>query len=302
MAFVVLVALAGASRVAVGGRGSAESAAPAAEAASATPPAALAAPDEALPPFKAGPQLVDLGDGVEVDLPAGYALFERTEARAQVEARGDDATGVLGIIGKFDSDWEIVVALEPVGHVSDSDADALDAGALLASLRQGTIEQNRVRLAKGVSELFVDGWARPPTYDRGARTLAWGLDLHSTDGPLLNVFTNVLGRDGYVGMNLITEPAQLAAATAEAEPVLRAVRFQAGRRYQDYDPATDPSSGMGLRDLVVGGTAVAVASKLGLFAKILLVLKKVGVVIAVAIGGALRWAKRKLGGRDAPQA
>lgn len=266
------------------------------------------AEDEGVPeiPHRVGPATIELGDGVEIELPAGFRLYERAEARRMLEEGGDDSDGVLAVIETDASMWTAVVAMSPVGYVSDHDAAALDAEGLLASLRLGTIEQNRVRVAKGVPELIVDGWSHPPSYDRARRELRWGLNAHSTEGPVLNMFTNVLGRRGYLVIDLITPPDLLDAAEREAAPAIAGLRFQAGSRYEDYQPGVDPDSGMSLTNLIIGGSVVAAAgSKVGLFAKIVLVLKKVAIAIAAVVAGAFKWIKGKLGGRgdgDAPAA
>jgi uncharacterized membrane-anchored protein len=245
--------------------------------------------EDDIPPFKEGPALIDLGDGVEIDLPAGMVLLERAEARAELAKRADYADAALALVGSPDAAWEVVIELADVGHVSDDDADQLDAGELLTSLEQGTREQNKVRVSKGVSELYIDGWSARPAYDRVNRVLSWGVRGHDVDGQVINEFTNVLGRHGYVSINLIAAPAAMEQARLEAGPALRGVRFQAGHRYQDFDPAVDRSSGLGLRSLIVGGSAVAVATKTGFIAKLLLLLKKAIIVIAVAVAGFFKW-------------
>ena len=71
--------------------------------------------------------------------------------------------------------------------------------------------RGRIRAAKGVPELVLDGWSNPPSYDQPRRVLSWGLDAHSTEGPVINLFTNVLGRRGYLVIDLIASPDGLAA-------------------------------------------------------------------------------------------
>ena len=167
-------------------------------------------------------------------------------------------------------------------------------------MMRGNVMQNQVRRAKGVSELFLDGWSTVPSYDAGRRALRWGLKLHLDDGsPLLNEFTNVLGRRGYVGINLIASPDQIEAARIDSAGALEGVRFQTGHRYQDFDPKTDRHSGMSLRNLVVGTGIVAAGSKLGIFAAILVFLKKGFLLIAAGLAGVWKWITSRRKNADA---
>lgn len=244
---------------------------------------------EELPPHKVGPQLVHLGDGIQIDLPAGMILFERDEARRQLEERGDDFDGALAIIMRADGDWELDIEMVDIGYVSDKDADKLDAGDLLASMTAGTHEQNKIRAAKGIAPLEVLGWNKPPSYDRQRRVLTWSTNLMSEGVRFLNEDTNVLGRRGYASAVLISSVEGIEDARADAAPAIAAISFEPGHRYEEFDPSVDKDSGIGLRELVTGGGVVAVASKLGLFGKIALALKKFFIVIAAAIGGLAKW-------------
>jgi|GEM_PF-3218958 len=242
-----------------------------------------------LPRHRVGPAVVDLGDGVEIDLPAGVVLFEQAEARTITEAGGDNADGVLALAFRPEGTWSISITLADVGYVSDADANQLDADALFAEIAKGTMRQNATRRAKHTAELFLDSWSSPPSYLSERHTLGWGLALHTADGPVLNELTNVLGRRGYVGLNLIASPDDIVAARLDAASTLDGVRFQSGHRYQDFDARTDRHSGMSLRNLVVGGGVVAVASKVGLLAKIALIAKKALLAIGAVFAGLWKW-------------
>lgn len=245
---------------------------------------------EEMPPHQTGPVTVDLGEGIEIDLPAGAILFERTVARAMLEESGENPDDVLAIVVPAgDEPWSLSIDWSGVGHVSDADAGKLDAREMLAQMDRGTRAQNVVRRAKHVSELFVDGWSTEPRYQRDRRALTWGVKLHSDEGPLLNEFTNVLGRHGYVGLDLIAAPADIEAARVSAAPAMAGIHFKSGHRYEEFDPRTDRDSGMNLRNLVVGAGVVAAGSKLGVFAAIAVVLKKIGVAIAAAAAGLWKW-------------
>src|SRR4051794_34976988 len=101
--------------------------------------AAQVVPDDEQPPqldpfittkHVEGPKLVDLGNQIEFDLPKDMILLEAPEAKKLLEESGDDPTGVLGVVGRRDSQWMIVIEYNAIGYVSDAEADELDAGEL----------------------------------------------------------------------------------------------------------------------------------------------------------------------------
>lgn len=251
-----------------------------------------AAPEEPGMPHITGPQRVELGHQIEIDLPEGAVLFEREQAREmlRMDAPGDSFDDVLGMVIRPDKNWLVVIEYDDIGHVSDDDADHLDADELLESYRRATSRQNAKRREHGISELFVDSWSERPRYDRAARHLVWGLRAHSIEGPVINFFTRILGRGGVASLNLVDDASVIEQSKAEAQDVLTAVRFKQGARYEDFREG-DRSSGIGLRGLVLGGAGIATvkAAKAGIFVTILVVLKKGFAFILVGIAGLFKW-------------
>lgn len=241
---------------------------------------------DALPPgWTLGPKVIDLGNNTEVDVPDGLAFVDRETTKAELEKGGDPAENVSGMIVSPDG-WSIVIEYNDQGYVDDSDANDLDPNELFRSYSQGNTEQNARRRSLGVPELFLDGWSDMPRYDKAQRHLLWGLKGHSTDGPVVNYFTRILGRNGWMSLDLITSADKIDAAKTQATPVIGATRFKAGSKYEDHKSG-DKSSGMGLKALVLGGAAVAAfkVAKAGVLIKILLIFKK-GIILLVAGVGA----------------
>lgn len=235
-----------------------------------------------------GPATVDLGHEATLELPEGFILFEKAEATKILEKGGNDATGVAAVFTKLDASWLGIVEVNDDGYVTDDDANELDAGELLESYKQGTIQQNARRRALGVSELYVDAWSEKPHYDRATHVLTWGIAAHDKDGKVINFDTRTLGRNGYLAVGVIDAPEAMATARAEAAPVIAKTTFRAGSRYQDHQDG-DRSSGVGLRGLVLGTVGVAVAKKAGLLVVLLAFLKKAGVFIAAGAAGFWKW-------------
>jgi uncharacterized membrane-anchored protein len=241
-------------------------------------------------PHVVGPKRVDLGHNAQLDLPAGMVLFERAVAQDLVRKGGGAADHLVAAIvpAQGAARWEVLIEASDVGYVSDNDASELDAQSMLEQFKSGTLEQNKHRVAIGVPELFIDGWSERPRYDGMTRHLVWGLNVHDTDGKVVNFFTRFLGRNGYLSINLIDAPSSIEASKTEALSILTAVHFMPGFRYEDH-VGSDPDSGLGLKALVLGGTGVVIAKKTGILVAILLGLKKGIIVVFAAIGGFFKW-------------
>ena len=275
---------------------------PPAEAEPTTPPAEEANPIDSLP-HVVGPKLVDLGHEAEIDLPAGLTLFERATAQELMKKMGNDAQAVVAAIlpAAGTGDWIIVIEADDVGYVSDEDADELDATAMLEQFKTGTIQQNVERKKMGIPDLFVDGWSERPHYEHALHHLVWGLDAHDVNGKVINFFTRFLGRNAYLSVNLIDEPANIEKSKAQALAILNAVRFKPGSRYSDH-ASGDRDSGLGLKALVLGGAGVVLAKKGGLLIALLLFLKKGLIVVIAAIGGFFKWLFGRKKSTDVPPA
>ena len=262
--------------------------APAAGSAAGSADAAPAADEPDPPGMIRGPKLVDLGNNSEIDLPAGFILLQKAAAQEILRKGGDNVESVVAAIGQADKEWLVILEYEDIGYIEDDDADKLDAGELLKSYQDGTVEQNKVRHEHGVPELYVDGWSESPRYEKTTHHLVWGLKAHSSQGPVINFFTRVLSRGGFMSVNLIDKAEAIEASKKEAAPVLAGLRFKPGFKYTDHK-SEDKSSGMGLRALVLGGAGVALATKGGFLIKLLLIFKKAIIFVVVGVGGFFKW-------------
>jgi uncharacterized membrane-anchored protein len=233
-----------------------------------------------------GPQHVDLGHDTEIDLPAGMILFEHDAAKRIAEESGDNGDDALALIAPSDKTqtWYISVDYSDDGYVSDKDADELDANDLMKSYQEGTAQQNERRRSLGVPELFVDGWSENPRYEKASHQLIWGLNVHDTNGPAINSFTRVLGRTGYMSVNLVDAPEKIEQSKIAAAAALQNIRFKTGFKYEDYKSG-DKDSGMGLKALIVGGAGIAVfkAAKGGWIIAALVAMKKAIILVVAGI-------------------
>ena len=283
---------------------------PAATAAATAAPDPTADPPAPKPEFawREGPVKVDLGHELDLDLPASYGYLGMPDAKKLMEKLGNFHNETLvGLVtgAKDDAKWLVTLRYEDAGYVKDE--ESIDADELLKALKEGTEEANKERVAHNFAALHVNGWAEPPRYDKAAHHLVWALNAASADGASVNYNTRVLGRRGFVALNLITDPADLAASKPDAATLLAATRYRAGARYEDFDSKKDKVAEYGLVGLVLGGAGLGAAKlvKVGLLAKFgkgILALLVAGKKAIVALFvGAAALVKRLFGGKKAEE-
>lgn len=242
-----------------------------------------------------GPRTVALRDQATLKLPEGYGYVPTREASALMESMGNDVgPDFIGLIVPLaeDQDWIVSVDFDPAGYINDEDARHWKADELLSNLKEGTEAGNARRIKLGIAPLEVTRWIEPPSYDSATQRLVWSAEARDKGAPAgadntVNYNTYVLGREGYVSLDLITTTSAVEAQKPMAKRLLGEVAFVDGKRYADFDASTDKVAAYGLAALV-GGVAV---KKLGLLAVIGAFLAKSFKLIAVgvvAIGAAIR--------------
>ncbi|URH91294.1 DUF2167 domain-containing protein [Pasteurella multocida] len=98
----------------------------------------------------------------------------------------------------------------------------------------------------------------------------------------------MLGREGYIELGFITGEDRIKVEQHIAQDLLSRIRFNTGKRYADFDPATDAVYEHGLTSLIGG---ITLATKLGLFAVITAFVAKfwkILVVVLLALGLVLK--------------
>jgi uncharacterized membrane-anchored protein len=253
--------------------------------------AARAANAAALP----GPADVKLADQAMLKLPRGLTYIPAAESGRLLAAMGNRVgDGLLGIVlsPTSQSGWFVVMRFLKSGYIRDDDAKEWDVEELLAGLRAGTEEGNEERRARGITEIEIVGWVEAPKYDAGTHRLAWSLESREKGAAAggergVNYNTYALGREGYISMNLVTGMNEIQAEKPIAQELLAALQYHEGKRYGDFNSATDRVAEYGLAALV-GGFA---AQKLGVFALLMKFWKLIAVALIAA--GALFLALRK---------
>lgn len=239
-----------------------------------------------------GPASIALLDQAVLALPQGFAFVPSAEAGRLLLAMGNrPGSNLVGLIlgdASTGTDWMLVVRWDKSGYVKDDEARDWKADELLASLREGTEQSNEERRSRGIAEIEVVGWVEKPTYNAATQRLIWSASLRekgrSSADMGVNYNTYALGREGYFSFNLATDLSSIERNKPVALQLLAALSYNEGRRYSDFNPATDAVAGYGIAALVAG----AAAKKLGLFAAIgvfLLKFWKILALVAIAVGG-----------------
>ncbi|MCU1279199.1 MAG: putative inner rane protein [bacterium] len=242
---------------------------------------AFAGPAPGAPPLPAteaplrwqlGPKPLALGHEVQLDLPAGYVFLGMPDADRFLRRNGGfHNDNVLGVIVSRDETmrWYLIIRYQDAGYVQDG--EKLEPDELLKALREGTEQANKERVANNFPELHVGEWTESPHYDRASHRLVWAVPATSTRGTTINYNTRVLGRHGFVSLNLLSSPEHVAVDKSDAATLLTATTFNNGARYEDFDKKKDKVAEYGLMGLILGGAGIAAVkvAKVGLLAGLL---------------------------------
>src|SRR5262249_13408095 len=156
------------------------------------------------------------------------------------------------------------------------DWEDLNPDDLIKLISENTEKANTDRRAAGISPLHVDGWREMPYLDRPNATVHWAMTMHDDAGQeTVNTIAVMLGRDGFEKFIWAGTPTvdQSLLKTAQTS-----FSFPSGERYSDYREG-DKVAEYGIAGLVAGILGTKIATKLGLFALLVVSAKKFGALI-----------------------
>ena len=183
--------------------------------------------------------------------------------------------------------WAVTIDYSEDGFVADDDAADIDYADLLRDMQKDTRDSNDARVEAGYEPVELIGWAEQPYYDAAAKKLYWAKELQFGDSEdtTLNYEIRALGRRGILSLTFIAASSQLDEINASRDAVLAMTEFNEGHRYVDFDPDIDEVAAYGIGALIAG----KVAAKAGLFAAAVVLFKKFGVFVLLAL--AFGWRK-----------
>ncbi len=251
-----------------------------------------------------GPTKIALAFDAAIDLPEAYRYLDVPQSKALLEAYGHTHNErVLGTIGpKSDEPWQVYLDYDDPGYIKDD--EKLDGAEIMKAMQEGQNEVNKERVQMGHKALNLVGWAEPPRYEPGVHHVVWGMTVRTDGDPedSINYNTRVLGRKGYVAVNLVTDASKLAQYKSRAEDILKATTFNTGFRYEDHT-GSDKVAEYGLAGLIMGGAGLGLAKVAGKVGIVALFAKfgKAGLLLLAAPLLAIKrfLSRKKEGGADA---
>lgn len=232
---------------------------------------AVFAQDEAQGPdidFIYGPATANIAGMAEIQVPAGFVFTGTEGTQTLMELYQNPITGIeVGFLAPEENgNWFMVFEFESIGYVNDDERDALDADAMLASMKAANKEGNKLRKERGWETIDLTGWAKKPFYNSATNNLEWATELVDEQGfKTVNYNTRLLGRKGVMAVTLVGDPVELAGIQDQYQGLLGQFAYTEGHRYAEWRSG-DKIAQYGLTGLVVGGGA-AIAAKSGFLAK-----------------------------------
>ncbi|WP_071842430.1 DUF2167 domain-containing protein [Dickeya fangzhongdai] len=251
-----------------------------------------------------GPKEIDLGNQAVLKLPQGFIYIPVREARVFMRELGNYVgSNFYGLILHHDIDGFISIDYTSSGYIKDDDAKEWNADELLDNLKEGTREANKERVKKGIAPIEILGWIEKPNYEQATHRLVWSAALRDEGSNMaendqgVNYNTYLLGREGYLSLNLVTNRGTVNEEKPKARQLLNAVTFNNGKRYSDFNASTDRVAEYGLAALI-GGIA---AKKLGLLAMMGVAFVKFWKIILVGIFAVGAIFRKLFSGKKKPQ-
>ena len=251
---------------------------------------------------------VTIKDGLAtLDVPSGYKYLDGPSSdKVLTDLWGNPPSepgyGSLGMLFPEDSSpsdtnavYAINITYSEEGYIDDSDAKGLDYSELLATMQSDVAAANEYRREIGYETVELIGWASEPFYEEADKKLHWAKEIKFGESPehTLNYNIRILGRKGYLELNVIGGMEVLSQVKSDIGHILPSVAFNEGQRYEDFDPSIDKVAAVGIGGLIAG----KVLAKAGVLAKVGVFLAKFWKILALAVVGAFAGLRRFLGGR-----
>jgi uncharacterized membrane-anchored protein len=156
--------------------------------------------------WQRGPIQGQIGEKAAIQVPAGYVFLDAANTKKWNEINQEIGSSDQYLFAPQDLSWSVYFRFAPVGYVKDE--NDIDAPALLETVKQGTQAANEERRRRGWGTLTVTGWQALPYYDTQRKLLEWSFagQEDTTQRPIVNYNTRILGRTGVMSVTLVTSP------------------------------------------------------------------------------------------------
>jgi uncharacterized membrane-anchored protein len=183
-----------------------------------------------------GPRTLTLSGLVALPLPAGMISADRAETRRFLEATGNPPAGdEVAIAAPANLDWFLVFSFDEFKQLGLEHPQPT-VGEIVAALRRGNSETNQARKKAGRETLDLLGWREKPVYDPKTFRLEWSINTQESGGRHnANRYWLLLTRRGVLSIELVTEEPRYAAASLQANELLRKLGVAEQEAYDDPD-------------------------------------------------------------------
>jgi len=247
--------------------------------------------------YERGIVLLD-GDMAVITVPKGYKFLNAEQSKKVLtDLWGNPPSEPLGMLFPEDispvSDnftYAVEITYSEEGFIEDGDAKDIDYDELLEEMKSDVELSNPERIKLGYGSMKMVGWASKPYYDETTKKLHWAKELKFdlSEVNTLNYNIRVLGRAGYLNLNIIGDMTVLPLVKENVDNIIASATFTEGNKYADFNPDVDNVAAYGIGGLIAG----KVLAKVGFFALLL----KFWKFIAIGIIGLFSAFKSKIFG------
>lgn len=245
---------------------------------------------------------VKIKEGIaSINVPEGFKFLSAEQANyVLTELWGNPPSQSLGMLFPKDespvgmvTSYAVEISYDEEGYINDEDASDIDYDELLEDMQKDQVSVNEERVKEGYEKIDFVGWASAPFYDAETKKLHWARELKfgESETNTLNYNIRILGRKGYLRLNVIGDMAVLPNVKEDIDGLLASVEFNTGNRYADFNPELDEVAAYGIGGLVAG----KLLAKAGIFV-FLAKFWKIGALAVVGFFGVLR--KKLFGGKS----
>lgn len=236
--------------------------------------------------------LIDLDNGVaHINVPIGYKYLDAEQSNTILtDYWGNPPSETLGMLFPENSTligddfiYAVEISYMKDGYIDDSDAKDIDYDDLLEEMKEDTRLESIERVKMGYDAVEFVGWASEPFYDEMTKKLHWAQEIKfdNSDINTLNYNIRVLGRKGFLNLNVIGEMPVLPKVKNDVNAILESVEFNEGYRYSDFNPDIDEVAAYGIGGLIAG----KVLAKAGFFAVLLKFWKFIAIGVVAVFAG-----------------
>ena len=247
---------------------------------------------------------ITLGENLaKLEVPKGYKFLNAKQSQYVLNKLWGNPpdSSTLGMLFPEEASpltentYAVEISYSEEGYIKDDDANDLNYTDLLKEMQQDTRDANPIRVQAGYPAIELVGWASAPFYDAENHKLHWAKEVKfgEDEANTLNYNVRILGRKGYLLLNVIAPMEVLPTVKKTIPNMLASVNFTSGNQYSDFNPDMDEVAKYGIGGLIAG----KVLAKAGFFVLLL----KFWKVLAAAGMGIFYYLKRKLSGKEVQQ-